>query len=151
MASSIFFEESSQPQIYMQSIAILERAVRFLKAVVGGGKTILKALEPIPKVRIYLGLLDILNYSPQLLSTAIVSLEESPCIFELCWTCGKLQDKEVPPKSIPYIHVAHPQQFFIHISNHVGPGNCPWALKEATLLAVVIAGGPSAVTKRGAN
>ena len=99
------FEELSQPQLYMQSIVILERAVRSLKAVVGGGETILKTLKPIPKVRIYLGLLDIFNYSPQLLSTAVVVLEEGPCIFKLHWTCGKLQDKEVPPESVPLVHV----------------------------------------------
>ena len=106
-------EELSQPQLYMKSIVILERAVCSLKAVVGGGVTILKALKPIPKVRIYPSFLEILNYPPQLLRTTIVGFAEGSRIFELHWTSGKLQDKEVPPKSIPLIHVCHPQQLFV--------------------------------------
>ena len=85
-----FFEELSQPQLYMQSIVILEREVHSLKAIVGGRGTILKALKPIPKVRIYPSLLDVFNYFPQLLNTTVVGLEEGPCIFELHWTCTKL-------------------------------------------------------------
>ena len=67
----------------MHGIATLERAIRPLKAVFGGGETILKALVPIPKVRIYPGFLDIFNYPPQLLSMTIVGFEEGPRIFEL--------------------------------------------------------------------
>ena len=87
-----FSEELSQPQLHMHGIVILERAICSLKAVVGGGETILKALVPIPKVRIYPGFLDIFNYPPQLLSMTVVGFEEGPRIFELRWTCGKLKD-----------------------------------------------------------
>ena len=147
-----FFEELSQPQLYMQSIVILERAVRSLKAVVGGGETILKTLKPIPKVRIYPGLLDIFNYFPQLLSMAVVVLEEGPCIFELCWTCGKLQDKEVPPESVPPMSMLLTPSSFLSTflttcAQHIALGHSG----KAILLTAVIVGEPSAITKRGAN
>ena len=103
------FEELSQPRLYISSVVILERGVRSLKVIVGGGKTILKALKPIPKVRIYPNFLDILNYPVQLWRTTIVGFEEGPHIFELHLTSDKLHNKEVSAKYIHVIHVGHPQ------------------------------------------
>ena len=85
-----FFEELRQPQLHVQCVIILERAVCSLKAIICRGEPNLEPLKPIPKLRIYLGFLDIFHHYCQLPIESVVGLAEALHIPELPWGCCKL-------------------------------------------------------------